>query len=188
MMNNNITKEILIHKTFDYLNRLPQDKVIEVAEFVEFLYQKHEEYILKKGIQKMVTDSKSFEFLKEEEELYTLDDLKVRFIMNKGEIILVTFPFTDLSGSKLRPALVLAADRDDVTVAFITTNLQQVNNTDMFVQKSTTNGLKKDSIVKLNKIATLDYSLIMGSVGLLVENELKEVDRKLLLIFNIKES
>ena len=58
----------------------------------------------------------------------------------------------------------------------------------MFVQKSTTNGLKKDSIVKLNKIATLDYSLIMGSVGLLVENELKEVDRKLVLIFNIKDN
>jgi hypothetical protein len=32
--------------------------------------------------------------------------------MNKGEIILITFPFTDLSGSKLRPALVLATDRD----------------------------------------------------------------------------
>ena len=39
----------------------------------------------------------------------------------------------------------------------------------------------------MNKIATLDYSLIMGSVGLLIENELKEVDRKLLLIFNIKD-
>jgi len=63
-MNSTMKKEILIHKTFDYLNRLPQDKVTEVAEFVEFLYQKHEEYILKKGIQKMVTDSKSFEFLK----------------------------------------------------------------------------------------------------------------------------
>jgi len=47
--------------------------------------------------------------------------------MNKGEIILITFPFTDLSGRKLRPALVLAADRDDVTMAFITTNLQQLN-------------------------------------------------------------
>ena len=79
MMNSTKAKEILIHKTFDYLNRLPQDKVIEVAEFVEFLYQKHEEYILKKGIQEIVTDSRSFEFLKEEEELYTLDDLKVRF-------------------------------------------------------------------------------------------------------------
>ena len=90
--------------------------------------------------------------------------------MNKGEIILITFPFTDLSGSKLRPALVLAVDRDDVTVAFITTNLQQLNNTDMFLQKSTNNGLKKDSLVKMNKIATLDNSLIMGSVGQLVEN------------------
>jgi len=106
--------------------------------------------------------------------------------MNKGEIILITFPFTDLSGSKLRPALVLAVDRDDVTVAFITTNLQQLNNTDMFLQKSTNNGLKKDSLVKMNKIATLDNSLIMGSVGQLVENELKEVDRKLLILFNIK--
>ena len=91
MMNNNITKEILIHKTFDYLNRLPQDKVIEVAEFVEFLYQKHEEYILKKGIQKMVTDSKSFEFLKEEEELYTLDDLKVRFKWTKAKLFWLHF-------------------------------------------------------------------------------------------------
>jgi len=72
-------KDILIHKTFDYLNRLPTDKVIEVAEFVEFLDQKHEEYILKKGIQTLMSDSKSYQFLEEEEELYTLDDLKMRF-------------------------------------------------------------------------------------------------------------
>lgn len=79
MIDSYMEKDILIHKTFDYLNRLPTDKVIEVAEFVEFLYQKHEEHILKKGIQTLVSDSKSFQFLEEEEELYTLDDLKVRF-------------------------------------------------------------------------------------------------------------
>lgn len=106
--------------------------------------------------------------------------------MNKGEIILITFPFTDLSGSKLRPALVLAADKEDITVAFITTNLQQVNNTDMLLRKSSINGLKKDSLVKMNKIATLDHSLAMGKVGQLAENELKEVDRKLVILFNIK--
>jgi len=39
--------------------------------------------------------------------------------MNKGEIILITFPFTDLSGSKLRPALVLAADKADVNVGLL---------------------------------------------------------------------
>jgi hypothetical protein len=81
--------------------------------------------------------------------------------MNKGEIILITFPFTDLSGSKLRPALVLASDRDDVTVAFITTNLQQGNNTDMFLQKSSTNGLKKDSLLKMKKVILFSCPLPM---------------------------
>lgn len=41
--------------------------------------------------------------------------------MAKGNIVLITFPFTDLSGSKLRPAVVLADTGSDMTVCFITT-------------------------------------------------------------------
>ena len=44
--------------------------------------------------------------------------------MVKGDILLITFPFTDLSGSKLRPTVVLAHTELDVTVCFITTHLQ----------------------------------------------------------------
>jgi hypothetical protein len=43
------------------------------------LYQKYEDYILNKGIQKLISQSRSFEFLKEEEDLYTLEDLKERY-------------------------------------------------------------------------------------------------------------
>ena len=44
--------------------------------------------------------------------------------MVKGDILLITFPFTDLSGNKLRPTVVLADTELDVTVCFITTQLQ----------------------------------------------------------------
>jgi len=39
--------------------------------------------------------------------------------MKKGDIVLIPFPFTDLSGSKNRPALILHGNEQDVTVAFI---------------------------------------------------------------------
>ena len=51
--------------------------------------------------------------------------------MAKGDIVLITFPFTDLSGSKLRPAVILAETTLDLTVCFITTQLQWQEATDV---------------------------------------------------------
>lgn len=44
--------------------------------------------------------------------------------MAKGDIILIPFPFTDLTGNKLRPAVILVETPLDLTVSFITTQLQ----------------------------------------------------------------
>lgn len=41
--------------------------------------------------------------------------------MAKGDIVLITFPFTDLSGSKLRPVVILVDTTLDLTTCFITT-------------------------------------------------------------------
>lgn len=47
--------------------------------------------------------------------------------MKKGDIVLISFPFTDLLGIKNRPAIILATSDLDITVAFISTQLERIN-------------------------------------------------------------
>ena len=60
-----------IERTISLLNQLPDAKVTEVADFAQFILKKYEEEILQAGIAKMTEESKTFNFLKEEENLYT---------------------------------------------------------------------------------------------------------------------
>jgi mRNA interferase MazF len=105
--------------------------------------------------------------------------------MPKGDIVLIPFPFTDLSGNKLRPALVLAENPLDITVSFITTQLQWQEPTDIMLQPQTKNGIKKLSIVRLSKIATIDKSLIVGIIGSMSPSQVIELNQKLKSIFQI---
>jgi len=72
--------------------------------------------------------------------------------MPKGNIVLIPFPFTDLSGNTLRPALILAETSLDITVSFITTQLQWQELPDILLQPSLINGIKKASLIRLSKI------------------------------------
>lgn len=99
--------------------------------------------------------------------------------MVKGDIILVPFPFTDLSGNKLRPAIVLFSTNYDVTISFITTQTKWKETTDIDLMPSKRNGIKQYSIVRLSKIATVDKSLVVGKLGDLTKNEIEELNDKL---------
>jgi len=74
-----MTRETLIKQTVQTLSKLPPEKVQEVADFADFLSWKYEEEILKKGMEKLVSDSRVYDFLKEEEDLYTVSDLKEKY-------------------------------------------------------------------------------------------------------------
>jgi hypothetical protein len=72
-------KQGLISKTIKTLEKLPEDKVNEIATFADFVLKKYEEQTLQKGIQSMVSESKSFAFLHDEEDLYDESDLKEKY-------------------------------------------------------------------------------------------------------------
>lgn len=99
--------------------------------------------------------------------------------MAKGDIVLITFPFTDLSGSKLRPAVVVSDTSLDLTVCFITTQLSWQEATDVLLTPNVTNGLRKPSLIRTSKIATLDKTLAKGLLGRLSAQEVSELNIKL---------
>ena len=63
--------------------------------------------------------------------------------MKKGDIVLIPFPFTDLSGSKNRTALILIESNEDITVSFITTQVRWQENYDVILEPTLENGVKK---------------------------------------------
>lgn len=71
-----MTRKTLIHDTVESIKKLPDHKLREVSDFVDFLLNKLEHSELNEQIVQAASKSKSFEFLQEEEELYTDDDLK----------------------------------------------------------------------------------------------------------------
>jgi hypothetical protein len=74
-----MTKESLIKKTLSTLSKLPQEKVNEIADFTDYISKKYEEEILQKGIQRLVSESKTFAYLESEENIYTVNDLKEQY-------------------------------------------------------------------------------------------------------------
>jgi mRNA interferase MazF len=107
-------------------------------------------------------------------------------INEKGRHCPVPFPFTDLSGTKNRPALILINKENDVTLAFISSRITRAELTDIRLTPSANNGLKRDSLIRLDKIATVSKNIILGRLGSVTEKEILEIDKSLLILFQIK--
>lgn len=108
----------------------------------------------------------------------------------KGKIVLVPFPFTDFTATKLRPALVIYEGNRDIIVAFISSKIpSELFDVDVLLMKNKSGfrntGLKLDSVIKLDKIATVLKDLIVGEIGKINEDIKKEVNQKLRKILEI---
>lgn len=108
----------------------------------------------------------------------------------KGKIILVPFPFTDLTASKYRPALVLYEGRNDLVVAFVSSKIPAVlSEGDILTaevhKEFRKTWLKVSSVIKLDKIATILKDLVAGELGEVGPSLREEINEKLRKLYKL---
>ena len=103
-----------------------------------------------------------------------------------GQIVLTPFPYSDLSEAKLRPVLMLrqASRFDDWLVCMVSSQVQQAETglDEILVQSDTdfaSSGLKVPSVLRLSRLAVLDGSLLLGSIGTISDERLGNVKQRL---------
>jgi len=102
----------------------------------------------------------------------------------KGDVVVIPFPFSDLSQSKRRPALILTHLRgEDLILCQITSKKSKDSYTIPLLETDFKKGtLKKDSNVRPNKIFTANNSIIEYKVGSLEQTKTRKVIEKVCTI------
>lgn len=97
--------------------------------------------------------------------------------LTAGAVVLIPFPFSDLSQTKLRPALVLApAGRGDSILCQITCkSYGDENAIEMRDESFHTGALRVISYARPGKLFTASHSLIVAQIGILKEEALKQI-------------
>lgn len=103
----------------------------------------------------------------------------------------MSFPFDDLSGSKVRPAVCLTdpiGPHDHVILAFITSRIAgELLPTDLIIDATMTDfsetGLRVSSTLQLHRLMTVGKSVIRRELGTLTPMQQNMVDERLHLLF-----
>ena len=102
----------------------------------------------------------------------------------KGDIVIVPFPFSDLSNAKRRPALVMATlARQDLILCMITSK----SSNDQYVTAISScdfasGTLDRESYVKANRVFTANEKLIIYKAGALTPTKVEKVTADLIAI------
>lgn len=106
-----------------------------------------------------------------------------RFV--KGDVVVLPFPYSDLSSIKKRPAVVIATLKgDNVILAQVTTNQRNDEDLVSLTRKDFTSGfLSSDSFIMASLIFTTDSSKVEYKVGKIKQEKIKEVQNKLIEVF-----
>jgi len=111
----------------------------------------------------------------------------------KGSVVLVNFPFTDLSQTKLRPAIILWVDTagTDVVVCAVTSQKTDLLSDGEFLINVTDSnfsqtGLRVSSKVRTTRVATLSRQLVVRKLGELGTQHVQELNAKMAQAFQLE--
>ncbi len=108
----------------------------------------------------------------------------------RGDVVLLPFPYTDLSTSKKRPAVILSTNkfnisRQDCIVAPISGRLTKILSGDYTLKDWSGAGLLKPSIVKAI-LGTVHQSKIISRLGALSDIDLKNTEKAIADVLGIQ--
>jgi mRNA interferase MazF len=110
---------------------------------------------------------------------------------NPTEIWLVRFPFSDLTDTKVRLALVLAKHKQDIIILGIFSKVPTGTLSQNWVLMPDTHpdfsptGLKKTSVIRADKIATVHQSIFQKQLGILPSDLVAQVETALSKALNL---
>lgn len=110
----------------------------------------------------------------------------------KGTVILVPFPFSDKLEEKIRPAVIVSnkVNHNQIIIAFITSNSKnRKDNSVVRLNKQDEGfkdtGLKVSSLIYLSQLATINTNRVLGRLGVLSFEKVKEINDGLKKVFGI---
>jgi mRNA interferase MazF len=95
----------------------------------------------------------------------------------KGDVVIVSFPFTDLAGAKRRPAVVVAepAGHDSILCLITSTATRDPHAIALLSADFASGTLRHDSFIRPGRLFTADSALIAYRAGRLTSTKLQEV-------------
>ena len=110
-------------------------------------------------------------------------------IFVKGDVVVLPFPFSDLTQPKRRPALVLASPPgNDIILCQITS--QKVKDNYAILLSSSyfkDGGINQESNIRPNRIFTADEKLVLYKVGKIKSEKIKEVTSMIIELLSANE-